>query len=528
MIPTGWLHIVIGVILLFHKRLGLENKRLAFVMFVAGLLFYPLLLRQNVDYWLGLWRGTTGDYDVESFGVLKLMLYFPFCVALTSILASLLVMINERTNIWFTMNLKKILLVVIITLLMACNLFVFAEAPEELWEKTIGDDGIDIAFSVVESSDGGLALAGFKKTRGANRGDLYLVLTDINGEVMQESLLVEKCTGASIQRTPDGGYIICGTKSQPLVIESMILVKTDENGNVVWNQTYYDTGGYQARSVATVSDGGYIVTGIRWKGMFEIMQDPEHQEPDAFLIRVDEQGDVLWNRTYGSLYDDRGFSVIETDDGGFLLAGSSRPDESSLDMGFLVKTDSDGSEEWSQMYGGEDGQQFQSVCTTSDGGYAAAGFTLSFDAQGTDYYLVKVDERGELAWSNHYGGSGDDEAFDVISGNDGGFVLVGASSVAMDSDRDIGVMRVDSTSELLWEGIYGGGDHDIGYSIISTQNGGYIIAGETSSFGLSTQMYLLKLEADISPEPQGIAGFSIVSILFGVIYYMIDLHRNTS
>ena len=98
MIPTGWLHIVIGVILLFHKRLGLENKRLAFVMFAAGLLFYPLLLRQNVDYWLGLWRGVTGDYDVESFGFLKLMLYFPFCVALTSILASLLVMINGRTK----------------------------------------------------------------------------------------------------------------------------------------------------------------------------------------------------------------------------------------------------------------------------------------------------------------------------------------------------------------------------------------------------------------------------------------------
>ena len=98
MIPTGWLYMLVGAVLIFHKRLGLENKRLAFTMFVAGLLFYPLLLRQNVDYWLGLWRGVTGDYDVESFGFLKLMLYFPFCVALTSIFASLLVMINRRTK----------------------------------------------------------------------------------------------------------------------------------------------------------------------------------------------------------------------------------------------------------------------------------------------------------------------------------------------------------------------------------------------------------------------------------------------
>jgi MFS family permease len=98
MLPTGWFYLIIGIALLFHKRLGLENKQLAFVMFAAGLLFYPLLQRQNVDYWLGLLRGVTGDYDVNSFGFLKLMLYCPFCVGLTSILASLLVMINGRTK----------------------------------------------------------------------------------------------------------------------------------------------------------------------------------------------------------------------------------------------------------------------------------------------------------------------------------------------------------------------------------------------------------------------------------------------
>jgi len=101
MIPTGWFYMLVGVVLLFHKRLRLENKRSAFVMFVAGLLFYPLLLRQNVDYWLGLWRGVAGSYDVKSlkaFEWLRLMFYFPFYVGLTSIFAGLLVLINGRTN----------------------------------------------------------------------------------------------------------------------------------------------------------------------------------------------------------------------------------------------------------------------------------------------------------------------------------------------------------------------------------------------------------------------------------------------
>ena len=98
MVPTGWIHIVVGVILLFQKRLGLENKRLAFVLFAAGLFYYPLLFRQNVDYWLGLWRGVSGGFDVDSFGWIRLMLYFPFTVALTGIFTSLLVWKNPVPN----------------------------------------------------------------------------------------------------------------------------------------------------------------------------------------------------------------------------------------------------------------------------------------------------------------------------------------------------------------------------------------------------------------------------------------------
>lgn len=93
MIPTGLLYVVAGVVLLFHERLRLEKKRLALVMFAAGLLFFPLLFRQNVEYWLGLWRGVTGNFDVESKGW-RLLFYFPLCVALTSMFASLLVWRN--------------------------------------------------------------------------------------------------------------------------------------------------------------------------------------------------------------------------------------------------------------------------------------------------------------------------------------------------------------------------------------------------------------------------------------------------
>ncbi len=428
------------------------------------------------------------------------------------------------------MNQKKILFVALFLSFLTCDLLVLADAPGVEWEKTFGEDGVDISFSLVEGSSGGFALACLLKPRGANRGDLYLVLTDSNGDLKQESLLEEKCTGSSIQQTPEGGYIICGTKSQLLVSEAMVLVKTDADGSVIWSRTYYDTGGYQARDIAAVSNGGYVATGIRWRGPYEIMQDPEHQEPDAFLIRVDEQGDVLWNRTYGGLYDDRGFSVIETGDGGFLLAGSSREDESSLDKGFLVKTDSDGEVMWSKLYGGKEGQMFQSVCVTGDGGYAATGFTLSFDAQGSDYYLVRVDELGELVWSNHYGGSGDDEAFDFVSTTDGGFVLVGGSSVAMGSDRDVGVIRTDSSGEVLWEAAYGGGDHDIGYSIVLTDDNRYVIAGETRSFGSSTQIYLLRVNLVIPEAEQEsntfIPGFSLIALTIGLsLFIAITNHR---
>ena len=416
------------------------------------------------------------------------------------------------------MNHKKTILFSLFFIsLLTCSM-VYAEAPELDWQHNFGDEGTDISFSHATRPEGGYALACLMKPRGADRGDLYLVLTDQNGESVSEYLLYEKCSGSSIQNTLDGGYIVCGTISKLLVSEAMVLVKTDADGDVLWSREYYDSGGYQPHSVEAVSTGGYIVTGIRWKGPFEVMNDPNHQDPDAFLVRVDDQGEVLWNYTYGGLYDDRGFSVIETDDGGFLFAGSTRPDDSSLDLGYLVKTDSRGMVEWSQTYGDEEGQRFNSVCMV-DGGYAAAGFTLGFGSQGSDYYLVRVDDIGELVWSSHYGGSGDDEAFDLVS-VDGGFVLVGGSSVAMGSDRDVGVIRTDSEGEVLWEAAYGGGDHDIGYSITLAEDGGYVVSGETRSYGSSYQIHLIKLEAEKPVKyDSSIPGFSFVIVLISLFCY---------
>ena len=417
------------------------------------------------------------------------------------------------------MNHKKTILFSLFFIsLLTCSM-VYAEAPELDWQHNFGDEGTDISFSHATRPEGGYALACLMKPRGADRGDLYLVLTDQNGESVSESLLYEKCSGSSIQNTLDGGYIVCGTISKILVSEAMVLVKTDADGDVLWSREYYDSGGYQPHSVEAVSTGGYIVTGIRWKGPFEVMNDPNHQDPDAFLVRVDDQGEVLWNYTYGGLYDDRGFSVIKTDDSGFLLAGSTRPDDSSLDLGYLVKTDSRGMVEWSQTYGDEEGQRFNSVCIVDGGGYAAAGFTLGFGSQGSDYYLVRVDDMGELVWSRHYGGSGDDEAFDLVS-VDGGFVLVGGSSVAMGSDRDVGVIRTDSEGEVLWEAAYGGGDHDIGYSITLAEDGGYVVSGETRSYGSSYQIHLIKLEAEKPVKyDSSIPGFSFVIVLISLFCY---------
>jgi len=149
----------------------------------------------------------------------------------------------------------------------------------------------------------------------------------------------------------------------------------------------------------------------------------------------------------------------------------------------LVKVDSSGNEQWNKTYGGANDEWAHSIVETSDGGFAMAGMTMSFGAGADDVWLVKVDSAGNMQWSKTYGGAKLDYAHSLVETADGGYVMAGDTFSFGAGDRDAWLIKVDSSGNMEWNKTYGGAAYDNAQSMVQTSNGGYTFAGRTYSFG---------------------------------------------
>lgn len=194
--------------------------------------------------------------------------------------------------------------------------------------------------------------------------------------------------------------------------------------------------------------------------------------------------DTLWTRTYGGAGNDMGYSVRQTMDGGFIIGGWTRSFGAGGSDMYLIKVDAVGNLEWEKTYGGADDETGWSSIQTADGGYVIAGHTYSFGPGNADVYLVRTDTLGDTLWTKAYGGDGYDYSYSLCKTLDNGFVLAGRSSSFGQGD-DVYIIKTDSMGNQIWEKTYGGSLFDVAYAIRETYDGGYIIAGFSSSFGNS-------------------------------------------
>jgi hypothetical protein len=389
------------------------------------------------------------------------------------------------------------------TLTVALGLLVFLlvipVGASSMWSQTYGGTENDGALSLVQTSDGGYAMAGYTRSFGAGENDFWLIKTDESGNMQWNQTYGGAGSDIAICliETSDGGYALVGyTDSFGAGSDDFWFVKTDETGNMQWNRTYGGTKGDYAFSLVETSDGGYTIAG--YTRSFGAGRD------DFWLIKVDSSGNVEWNQTYGGWDDDGVIFLLQTSDGGYALAGMTESFGygSDRDDFWLVKTDSSGNMEWNQTYGGTIREYGFCLVQTSDGGYAMAGCTCSFGAGSHDSWLVKTDAFGNMEWNQTYGGIDADGTTSLIQTEDGGYVLAGSTKSFGAGDFDSWLIKTDGAGNMQWNRTYGGVGTDIASSLVETSDGGYAIAGYTYSVdAVNSDLWLIKTdEQGVIPE----------------------------
>ncbi|OGN95123.1 MAG: hypothetical protein A2Z75_08070 [Chloroflexi bacterium RBG_13_50_10] len=298
----------------------------------------------------------------------------------------------------------------------------------------------------------------------------------------------------SAQQTMDGGYIVCGSSS-----EDIWLMKTDAQGNKLWDKTFdaeFEDEGFSVRQTA---DGGYIVCGDRRSAGY-------YNSEDIWLIKTDADGNKLWDKTFGGEDSDPGASVQQTTDGGYIVCGSTASYGTGSYDTWLIKTDADGNKLWDKTFGGENMADWgNSAQQTTDGGYVVCGSTESHNRSSLvsdeDGWLIKTDADGNKLWDRKFDGLWDDSGYSVQQTEDGGYIICGiTASRGENAPEDIWLVRTDAEGNRLWDETFDVGGGDQGYSVQQSADDGYIICGTTffhlGWFPTGQQLTLIKTDAD--------------------------------
>jgi uncharacterized delta-60 repeat protein len=301
----------------------------------------------------------------------------------------------------------------------------------------------------------------------------------------------------SIQQTTDGGYIFAGyTTSDDDYITGYngyydyLIMKLTSTGELEWYKVYGGSAMEIAYSIQQTIDGGYIVAGKSASDNGDVLEN--NGETDIWILKLTSAGDIDWQKSLGQNSIDEAYSIQQTYDTGYIIAGSTSSSSTMSDY-WIVKLTSAGNIDWQKSIGGSNGDKAYYVRQTSDEGYIIAGESNSNDGDvsgyhgDTDCWIVKLTSTGEIDWQKSLGGSDWDEAYSIHQTTDEGYIFAGASD-SNDGDvsgnhgtRDCWIVKLTSTGEIDWQKSLGGSYRDEAYSIQQTTDGGYIFAGYTRS-----------------------------------------------
>ena len=392
------------------------------------------------------------------------------------------------------------------------------EGPNNVWIKTY-NYSYEAPSVTISRTDVGYIIGG---TCTDNFRDGLVVHVDTNGTVLSQTQLGGEDLDEieSIIQCQNGDFVVVGRTNSYSTNHSyngyLWLVRLANNGSVLWENWYQDL--FWGHSVVECQDGSFIIAAV-----------------NPHLILVNSNGSVIWSESYENWDISTGFSVVECDDGGFAFTGLADTDP-TREIGYqawLVRTDSDGTMLWNQTYGEEPLNIGRSLIQCSDGGFAIAGESGSWMYFPRSPWLVRTDENGTLLWNATYSTG---YAHSVVQCADGGFGIAGiAAEAGSDSGWDALFIRTDEDGYEQWRSLCSGPSEDRGYSLVLTDEGQFVVTGWSQQID-SRVLFLWQLSDDYVPpsfrpldasELFGIilAGSALTGIFIAVII-IFNLRRN--
>ena len=334
----------------------------------------------------------------------------------------------------------------------------FSQAPALQWQNALGEAGDDVANSIQQTSDGGYIIAGYTISN-------YGTVSNGNHGALD-----------------------------------YLLVKLSISGNIQWQKKIGGTGSDTAYSIQQTTDGGYIVAGNSYSNDGDVAGN--HGGSDAWVIKIDSNGDFQWQNSLGGTRDDEAYSIHQTSDGGYIAAGYTTSNDGDVtgnhgqggsSDAWVIKINSTGTIQWQKTLGGTNDEVANSIQQTTDGGYIIAGSAASNDGDvagnkgGDDYWVIKLSSTGSIQWQKTLGGTSNDEAYSIQQTTDGGYIIAGTTTsndvdiTGNHGDDDYWIVKLSNAGTIQWQKTLGGTSSDSANSIKQTTDGGYIVAGNSYS-----------------------------------------------
>ena len=311
---------------------------------------------------------------------------------------------------------------------------------DTLWTRRINGpgNGKDLFYKVINTTDGGFAFCGYSTNNGAGNDDVYFLKMDGNGTIQWSNYWggPAKDRGQDIVQTPDGGYAITGySTSPPAAYYDAFILRINSNGDTLWSK-FYGGGGYEdANSIVLLPDSGFIIGGQGTNGVTGL---------DLFLVRATSVGDTLWTKKFGTAATDNIENILRLADGSLILTGGTDGPGFGGNDGLVVKTDSSGTVIWTKIFGGNSQDDFHQAFQTSDNGFILSGTSRSSGALEPNMWLLKTNAAGDSVWSQTYGGNNHDHGYSAVQTLDGGYIFVGYSSSFGFNAEDAYVVKTNS------------------------------------------------------------------------------------